>query len=270
MPEGDTIHRVADRLRPALVGQPLVRLEAPRAIAASGRWPRPGTEIVGVDAVGKHLLVRFAGGAVLRTHLRMTGSWHLYRTRDGWRRPAHLMRALVEVPGWVAVCFAAPVVAIEHERAGSTGTSHLGPDLARPDLGDDDLDVCLHRMATLVEPDEEIGSVLLDQRIACGVGNVFKSEVLWVCGVDPFATIAAVDEPTRRRLLATAARLLQVNAASSGPRVTHGDGVAVYGRQGRACPRCGVPIRVRRQGEQARSTYWCPRCQQGPTEEVDA
>ena len=267
MPEGDSIHRLADRLAPVLVGQPLVRLEAPRADRLARR-PPPGTLVAGVEAVGKHLLVRFGDGSILRTHLRMNGSWHLYRTGEVWRRPAHLMRALVEVPGWVAVCFAAPVVAIEHERGSDRGTSHLGPDLARAELADEEVDACVQRMAALVEPHEEIGVVLLDQRIACGVGNVFKSEVLWACRVDPFAPIARVDEPTRRDLIATAARLLQANARRSGPRVTHGDGVAVYGRQGRACPRCGSAIRVRRQGEQARSTYWCPHCQRGPVEEV--
>jgi endonuclease-8 len=216
--------------------------------------------------VGKHLLVRFADGSVLRTHLRMSGSWHLYRTGARWQRPAHLMRALVEVPGWIAVCFAAPVVVLEHDRTGGPAIAHLGPDLADPGLTDADLGACLERMAALPEPGAEIGAVLLDQRVACGVGNVYKSEVLWACRVDPFAPLPRVDEETRRRLLRTAARLLQANVASSGPRTTHAGGLAVYGRRGRACPRCGTPIRMRRQGEQARSTYWCPRCQ--PSTEV--
>ena len=263
VPEGDTIHRVAGRLRPALVGRPLLRLEAPRAatVPGSARRPATGTEIVGVDAVGKHLLVRFADGTILRTHLRMTGSWHLYRTGERWSRPAHLMRALVEVPEWVAVCFAAPVVALEHERAGGPHIGHLGPDLTAPTFGDAELAGCVERMATIPEPGEEIGAVLLDQRIACGVGNVFKSEVLWACRVDPFTSVGDVAEPTRHRLLSTAAAMLQRNAGAAGPRVTFDGGVAVYRRRGRPCPRCGTPIRMRRQGEQARSTYWCPRCQ---------
>jgi endonuclease-8 len=266
VPEGDTIHRVADRLRPALVGQPLVRLEAPRAVAGSSRRPPPGTEVTAVEAIGKHLLIRFADGSLLRTHLRMTGSWHLYATGQRWQRPAHLMRALVEVPEWVAVCFAAPVVAVEHDRSGGPAIAHLGPDLAEPLLSDADVDVCLDRMATIPEPGSEIGSVLLDQRIACGVGNVYKSEVLWACRVDPFAPLLRVDEDARRRLIRTAARLLRANIGTAGPRTTHAGGLAVYGRRGRPCPRCGTPIRMRRQGEQARSTYWCPRCQ--PSSEV--
>jgi endonuclease-8 len=258
MPEGDTIHRVANRLRPALAGQPLVRLEAPRA---TGRRPAPGTTIAAVDAVGKHLLIRFADGTILRTHLRMTGSWHLYRTGEGWQQPAHLVRALVEVPGWVAVCFAAPVVALEHERASTSGIGHLGPDLARADLTDADLDTCCERLATLAEPDAEIGAVLLDQRIACGVGNVYKSEALWACGVDPATPVGRIDPAARRHLLATAARMLQANVTTVGERATHRQGLAVYGRRGRPCRRCGTPVRMRRQGEHARSTYWCPTCQ---------
>jgi endonuclease-8 len=266
MPEGDTIHRAANRLRPALVGRPLVRFEAPRA-SFPARRPGPGTIITAVDAVGKHLLVRFDNGTVLRTHLRMSGSWHLYRSGEAWRRPAHLMRAVVEVPDWVAVCFAAPVVTIEVDRPATgrpDGVAHLGPDLTRSDLSDADLDAAAERMELLVEPAAEIGAVLLDQRIACGVGNVYKSEVLWACGVSPFATVAELDPPTRRHLLATASRMLRANVATGGRRVTHGAGVAVYGRAGQPCRRCGTPVRRRRQGEQARSTYWCPTCQPDP------
>lgn len=290
MPEGDTIHRVADRLRPALAGATLVRLEAPRAV---GRRPAPGTVVVAVEAVGKHLLIRFADGVVLRTHLRMTGSWHLYRTGERWQKGAHLVRALVEVPGWVAVCFSAPVVALEHEHAVPMGggldpyaaagprgggvsrppaIDHLGPDLTRADVDDAAIDACVDRMARLSGPGDEIGAVLLDQRVACGVGNVFKSEVLWACGVDPATRVAALDLATRRHLLTTAARQLRANVGTSGPRVTYEGGYAVYGRRGQPCRRCGTPVRMRRQGDQARSTYWCPTCQPppAPTEEHSA
>lgn len=266
MPEGDTIHRAANRLRPALAGQALVRFEAPRL---AGDRPKPGTVIDDVQAVGKHLLVHFEGGLTLQTHMRMTGSWHLYRTQERWRKPAHLVRALVEVPDWVAVCFAAPVVRTyrRDHPGGALGTgidpvAHLGPDLC---LADADLDGCLDRMATLVDQRDEIGAVLMDQRIACGVGNVYKSEVLFACGVDPFRSVADLPIDMRRTLLASAHRLLRANLGI-GPRTTIDPGrrsgqVAVYGRQRQPCRRCGTPIRMRRQGDQARSTYWCPTCQ---------
>ena len=253
MPEGDTIHRVANRLRPALVGQPLVRFDAPRA---TGRRPKPGTTIDAVDAVGKHLLIRFDDGTLLRTHMRMTGSWHLYETGRRWQKPAHLARALVEVPGWVAVCFSAPVVELEHERTGGPATQHLGPDLTAAGVTGADIDACVDRLAAFAGPDDEIGALLLDQRIACGVGNIWKSETLWACGVDPAARVDDLDRATQRQLFATASKLLQASVRNVGGRTP-----AVYRRRGEPCRRCGTPIRMRRQGEQARSTYWCPTCQ---------
>lgn len=263
MPEGDTIHRTAGRLGPALTGADLIRFEAPRLL---GDRPRPGVSIDGVEAVGKHLLIHFSGGLTLQTHMRMTGSWHLYRTGERWRKPAHLARALVEVEGWVAVCFSAPVVRTFRRDAprgplgtGTHPTAHLGPDLCRSDLADADLDECVRRMGTLAGA-APIGVALLDQRVACGVGNVYKSETLFACGVDPFAAVTDLDEPTRRRLLATASKQLRANLGA-GPRTTVQGGLAVYGRHRQPCRRCGTLIRIGRQGEQARSTYWCPTCQ---------
>jgi endonuclease-8 len=205
-----------------------------------------------VEAVGKHLLIRFADGTSLRTHLRMTGSWHLYRSGERWRRPPHLARAVVEVDGWVAVCFAAPVVELAPDAsAGPRALGHLGTDLTRADTGDADIDVAVSRMARFAAPADEIGTVLLDQRVACGVGNVYKSEVLFACRVNPFSPVGDLDPAARRRLLATASKLLR---AGSRPG-------AVYRRAGRPCRRCGTPIVSRRQGEQARTSYWCPTCQ---------
>lgn len=264
MPEGDTLHRSANRLRPALEGQRLARFEAPRV--TGGVRPSVGTTIERVEAVGKHLLITFDDGVVLRTHLRMSGSWHLYRVGERWRKGRHLARAVVGTDEWEAVCFSAPVV--EAFRAPPEGAAvradhplaHLGPDLCLPDV---DLDAAAGRFALVAEPDEEIKVALLDQRIAAGVGNVYASEVCFACGVDPFTPVAALDVPVRRRLLATASTLLRANLGS-GPRTTVAGGpgsLAVYGRRGQPCRRCGTPVRMRLQGERARSTYWCPTCQ---------
>ncbi len=259
MPEGDTLHRIAERLRPALAGKPLVRFDAPRL---RGDRPRPGTLIESVEARGKHLLIGFAGGLTLRTHLRMTGSWHLCRVGERWPRAPHLARAVVETgDGWCAVCFAAPVVETFHARAGEPAAlARLGPDLCAPEV---DLDVVLARLAALAEPGEEVGTVLLDQRIAAGVGNVYKSEVCFACGVDPFTPVDRLPDATRRRLFTTAHRLLRANLGT-GVRRTLGPGLAVYRRAGQGCRRCGTPVRARRQGPQARTTYWCPACQTAP------
>jgi endonuclease-8 len=260
VPEGDTIHRVADRLRPALAGQVLERFEAPRAV---GRRPALGTTVESVEAVGKHLLIRFADGVTLRTHLRMVGTWHLYRRGSRWRLPDHLARAVVGVPEWEAVCFKAPVV--ELHRGPDEGVGHLGPDLC---LEDPPVDEVLARLAARTDVETEIAPALLDQQIAAGVGNVFKSEVLWACRVDPFAKVVDLDTDTRRRLVETAARQLRANVRSVGERSTlAGGGVAVYGKRGQPCPRCGTPIQRDLQGEDPRVTYWCPQCQpaRGPS-----
>jgi hypothetical protein len=187
MPEGDTIHRAASRLAPALVGRTVLRFEAHRVPPP---WPKPGVEVTGVEARGKHLLVHFDDGWTLQTHMRMSGSWHLYRPRERWRKPRHLLRALVEVgpaldggehEGWVAVCFSAPMVQLVREPR----TLHLGPDLCTPDA---DLDEAVRRMDA-AEPTTPLVDVLLDQRICCGVGNVYKSEVLFALGLHPLIPI---------------------------------------------------------------------------------
>lgn len=264
MPEGDTIHRAAGRLRPVLAGKELTRFEAPRLL---GDRPKAGTTIESVEARGKHLLVHFEGGLTLETHMRMTGSWHIYRAGERWRKPAYLVRCRLDVDGWVAVCFSAPIVRTyrRDKPGGALGrdrdpVAHLGPDLCGNDLSVEDIDTCVERFTDYTEPSTTIAEALLDQRIACGVGNVYKSEVLFACGIDPFTFVAKIDSATRYRLIATASKLLRANLGS-GPRETIPGGVAVYGRQRQACRRCGTNIRMSRHGVQARSTYWCPICQ---------
>lgn len=260
MPEGDTIHRTATRLRPALEGATLVRFEARRAAPP---WPARGTSITAVEAVGKHLLVRFGDGRTLQTHLGMTGSWHLYRTGERWQRPAHLVRAVVEVEGWTAVCFAAPTVRVlQGPTATAAATAHLGPDLCA--VGEDDrravVDAAADRIPLVVQPGVDIADVLLDQRVAAGIGNVYKSEVLWAHRVHPFTSWDRLDPAIHRTLLDTAVDQLQANLGG-GPRRTVPGGLAVYGRARRPCRRCGTPVLARRSGPHARSTYWCPSCQ---------
>lgn len=260
MPEGDTIHNAAAKLRPALQGAALERFEAPQM---AGQRPRRGEIIEVVEAVGKHLLIKFSGGLTLETHMRMTGSWQLYRIGAPWRKPAHLMRCYVGVHDWQAVCFAAPVVRTFPTR--STGTvedplGYLGPDLC---LESEDQEaivaVCVALMDGL-EPSVPIGEVLLDQRVGNGIGNVYKSDVCWHEHVDPFAPLGSVDTATRARLIATASRLLKANLRP-GRRRTVAEGLAVYGRRGRACRRCGTAIRSSHAGDLGRITYWCPTCQ---------
>ncbi len=260
VPEGDTLYKAAARLKPALQGHVLTRFEAPRL---RGDAPKLGERVDLVEARGKHLLVHFDGGLVLRTHLRMSGSWHVYRERERWRKPAYLARAVVGTDsGWLAVCFQAPVVETYH-RGGAEPTplATLGPDLCLAgSLADDVLDQVLARAAQLAAAGTTLGEALLDQRIAAGIGNVYKSEACYAVGLDPATAIELVTDDERRRVWTVAARQLQANLGHA-ERRTHPAGLAVYGRRGLPCHRCGTPVRMTRHGDQARSTYWCPSCQ---------
>lgn len=263
MPEGDTIHRAAARLRPALEGATLLRFEAPRL---AGPRPRVGERIEAVTAIGKHLQVDFSGGITLETHMRMTGSWHVVRQGARWPKPPHLMRCALVVEGYQAVCFSAPVVRTFPTSAKGTASDpivHLGPDLVldngSPEADAAVVELCVSRMRGL-DPATPIGEVLLDQRVGNGIGNVYKSDVCWIEQVDPFAPLSSVDEATRARLIATASRLLRANLGP-GRRRTVAEGLAVYGRRGSPCRRCGAPIRKNTRGELARITYWCANCQ---------
>ena len=251
MPEGDTIHRAARALDRALAGERLVRIELPRLRFAP--FP-PDTLVEGVDAAGKHCLVRFDDGRVLRTHMGMTGSWHLYRSGERWKRSPAGMRALVAVPDWEAVCFRAPTV----ELTVDPPIGHLGPDLCREDA---DIDEAVQRMAE-VDADRTIAEVLLDQRVASGIGNIWKNEACFACGIDPATPVRQVRVQDRRRLLDTAAAMLRRSVAGDRPAFQ------VYGRAGQACRRCGSSIVWERVGVPPRGTYWCPACQrnQGGTE----
>lgn len=269
MPEGDTLYRTAAGLRPYLIGRTVTaaRTAGPGAVPQVSRVI--GREITAVEALGKNLLIRFDNGLEIRTHLRMNGSWHRYKPGERWRRPPGRARLVLEVPGAVAVCFDAPVVELLEQRAEALHPSlgQLGPDLLGPDF---DADEALRRLRAPERTTTEIAAALLDQRALAGIGNVYKSEVLWLERVSPFTPVAEVDDESLARLVETARRLLVANAtASRGPErvTTTGDRGApgplyVYGRTGRPCRRCRTPIVSRRQGfDPPRSTYWCPTCQ---------
>jgi len=250
LPEGHTIHRAAATLDKALGGKALVRFEAPRL-----RFERfePHTVVEGAEAIGKHCLVHFSDGRTLRTHMRMTGSWHVYRPGERWQKKPAAMRALVAVADWVAVCFAAPEVELVRDE-GAAATEHLGPDLC---VVGADVGRAAELLVALSPPDREIGDALLDQRIACGVGNMWKSEALFAERIDPFAPVASLTAEQVRSLLATASRVLLAHVDRAV------DDHRVYGRRGQPCVRCGTAIAWRPQGPHRRGTYWCPSCQGG-------
>ncbi len=267
MPEGDTLRRTADGLRPHLVGRTVNRA------TARPPGPRPellaGRRIVAVEALGKNLLIRLEDGLAIRTHLGMHGTWHRYRPGERWHRAPARARLVLEVEGAVAVCFDAPTVELLEQRAERIHPplASLGPDLLAPDADEDE---AVRRLRLPGRADRTIAEALLDQHALDGIGNVYKSETLFSERIDPFSPVGSLDDATLRRLVATARRLLVANAdrrTSRGRRTTGDDPAAgrsplwVYGRAGRPCLRCGTTIASRRHGDPARLTYWCPRCQ---------
>jgi endonuclease-8 len=243
VPEGDTIARAAARLRECLLDREVTaaRTTAPVPVATL-----VGDRVTGVEANGKHLLIRFASGRVLHTHMRMTGYWRVYATPGRWDRA----RLVLEAGGQAAVCFNAPV--IELLRPGGEAAhpvlTALGPDV----LGEP-LDVAgVVARASGAPEATEIGDLLLDQRVVAGIGNIWRNEALFITGTHPRLPAAACDVGG---IVGAAATMMRASAA--GRHAAHW----VYRRGGQPCRRCGTRIVSAPVGLQGRSAYWCPRCQ---------
>jgi endonuclease VIII len=247
LPEGDTLHRAARRLQ-VLVGEQLeVETPHPRAQAAIDAAVLDGRRLEAVEAVGKNLVLRFEGGVALRSHLRMTGRWSV-RPRGEARsgRPWLVLRGET-VEG---VLWNGPVLEL-HTRA----LARLGPDvLATPPA----FEAMLARMRA-ADGDRRLGEILQDQSLVAGIGNMWASESLWRARLSPWLPLREVSEEDRARALETAAALMR--AALAGGRVPEKQ---AHARPGRACRRCGTPIRSFGQGDASRTAYWCPTCQPGP------
>jgi len=214
---------------------------------------------------------------VLRTHMLMSGSWHIYRTGEAWQRSAASARVVVGTAAFVAVGFAVPIAEFLPASAldEAAALSRLGPDVLAPDF---DAGEAVTRLATSARP--TVAEALLEQRAVAGIGNVFKSELLFLARLWPFVPPAAVTEAQWTRMMRDARVLLQANVIDPsesgvltwrGARRTTGRSnpaqrLYVYGRQGRPCRRCGTAILLRHHGEHNRSTYWCPTCQAAPQE----
>lgn len=274
MPEGDTIFRAAARMQQALAGGRVVRFATvlPALSRVDEDSPLAGRTIERVFSMGKHLLLEFSGELFLRTHMRMNGSWHLYRPGEKWRRRRDDMRIEIETPDYVAVGFAVPVAEFltRRELERQPDLRAIGPDLLGPTF---DREEAVRRVRARGEL--EIAEALLNQRLIAGIGNVFKSEILFVAGINPFTKVASLDEASLAEIVAVSERLLRWNAGESRgqearrERITTGRldpryQLWVYGRGGKPCQRCGTPINRVRQGRDARSTYWCPSCQREP------
>jgi len=254
MPEGDSIYRAAQALHRALAGRIVTSFETvlPKLARIDEDAPVKGRTIERVRPSGKNLIIEFSGDLHLHTHMKMNGSWHIYRPGERWQRPRRDMRIVISTDEYIAVAFTVPVAEFHSSRslARQTDLRRMGPDL----LGESfDRDEALRRIRA--RPDEEIANVLLNQRVLAGIGNIWKSETLFASGIDPFTRVADLDDAQLERIVDNARRLLQHSANG---RST----LAVYTRGGDPCRRCGTPIRYRKQGVDARSTYWCPKCQE--------
>jgi endonuclease-8 len=278
MPEGDTIFRTARSMGRALMGKPVTvfRSTYPLLTRFNDDTPIAGQIVERVEARGKWLLIYFSGGGTLATHMLMNGSWHIYRHGERWQQPRFNMRIVIENREFVTVGFKVPVA--EMHTAQSLERDRRIPrtdvDVLRPDF---DVEFVIDRVAAHAH--EEIGDVLLHQKVIAGVGNVFKSEICFVTGINPFCRVCALDREQIKAAVLAAQKLVGANVlVDAGDtivtfggrhrRTTHetdpGASLWVYGRAGDPCRRCGERIRRRIQGPDARVTFWCQQCQPMP------
>jgi len=256
VPEGDTVHLAATRLHTALAGQTLTRTDfrVPQLAEAN----LAGRAVREVVARGKHLLFRVAPDLTLHTHFKMEGSWHLYRHGERWQGPGWQARVVLETAAWVAVGFRLAITELFPTAREAERLAHLGPDPLGPDW---DADEALRRL--VADPTRTISEALLDQRVMAGVGNVWRCELCFLRGLNPWTPVGAVREP--EKLVALTRRLFEANRGT-GSHITTGDGRPgnrhwVYGRQHQRCRRCGTAIARREGAAPDRVTYWCPSCQ---------
>ena len=278
MPEGDTIFRTARALTRALVGRPLTgfRSNDPLLTRFHDDTPLTGQQVDRVESRGKWVLLYFSGGGILATHMLMSGSWHIYRPGEPWQQPTRNMRIVLENSVYQAVGFRVPIAHM-HTASSLARDPRIPPrtaDVLNPQF---DAQAVLERLRACAH--EEIGSVLLHQQVLAGVGNVFKSEICYVTGINPFSKVADLRTDQIKALVASAQKLLAANVVEGAPgtsaiergphrRTTHQSNPAenlwVYNRNSEPCRRCGSRIRSRLQGSEARLTFWCPQCQPMP------
>ena len=274
MPEGDSIFRAARNMHRVLAGHAVTKFESAYAHLDRVNVDTPvvGRTIERVESAGKHHLIVFSGDLILRTHMRMSGSWHLYRHGERWWRGPQAMRVRVDTADWVAVAFDVPVAEFVtvKELKTSDPVAKLGPDLLGREF---DRHEAVRRLRASAH--QPIAMSLLDQRLVAGIGNIYKSETLFLAGVNPFTPAGSVPTDVLENLLDIARGLLKDNVVEGtseriqtyrnlrmrNPASKYDESLWVYGRAGKPCRKCGTPIDMKRMGIDARSTYWCRKCQ---------
>jgi endonuclease-8 len=264
MPEGDTIHNAAKRVGAALVGSAIRSIETPHPRHGKDRWPErlAATGVRAVDAHGKHLFVRFDNGLTLHSHLRMGGAWGVYPRGSRWHRPPHRAWLVIKTDDHDVVQFDGPVLELmtDGRTRFDRRIAALGPDLLQDDFDESDY---LRRLRGN-DPTRGIGDALLDQRIVAGIGNVWKNEVCFFAGVSPWRRLRDVTDDEALELVRGIREPMRASAQRGGRIVTYqgNDGHTwVHERAGLGCRRCGTTIRSRGQGDDNRTTFWCPECE---------
>lgn len=257
MPEGDTIRHAVTRIRPVLAGRVPDEIVTPHARFGMDRWPEKlaGRTVEDVDAHGKHLFIRFEGGLVIHSHLRMTGWWGVSETGRPWRRSPKRAWLVLRAAGKDVVQFDGPVLELmTASRARfDQRLAGLGPDVLADEF---DAARFLRRLRE-DDPTRPIGDALLDQGTVAGLGTIWRSEGCFAAGIDPWRRTGDVtDEEALAVIDAVRPRM-----ARSGSEGFDTRDIRVYGHAGRPCPRCGTPVRSSTLGENNRRTYWCPGCQ---------
>lgn len=257
MPEGDTLYKVAMTLREPLQGQTLTGWESPLPALTDAEMV--GATVEQVFSRGKHLLIVFSNGMTVHSHLRMTGSWHVYGHGQRWRKPYRYRRLVLTTARHIIVCFSAPVCELltDAQVRRHPHLSSLGPDLLEPTFEPTSAVTRLHQAGA-----RPVAEAIMDQRLLAGIGNVYKSELLWRAELSPFTPVAEIPEATLEAFL-TDARLWMRRNLFAGRRVMRWGPAQkrtfVYNQSGMPCPRCGTPIVRVVQAD--RSTYYCPDCQ---------
>jgi endonuclease-8 len=274
VPEGDTIFRAARTLNRALAGQTVIRFETvlPQLSRIDQDAPIAGRTIESVESQGKWMLMRFSGDLTLLTHMRMNGSWHIYRHGEAWQRGRHRMRIVVETAEFVAVGFDVPVAEFHDSASLARHPSlrRLGPDVLDETFSPKEAAARLRELG-----DFAVGDALLRQSLVAGIGNVYKSEICFACRVNPFRKVSSLSDAELLCLTTRAQEYLRANVTDESKnsivtysgfrrttrRADPGANLWVYARHNQPCRRCGAAIQSRKQGEAARVTFWCPRCQ---------
>jgi endonuclease VIII len=257
MPEGDTIAYAAQRMRPVLEGHVPEEIRTPHPRHALDRWPQrlSGRRITEVRTHGKHLFIVFEGDLTIHSHLRMTGAWGVYAPGRRWRRSARRAWLVLQRAGHEVVQFDGPVLELLTDRRArfDQRLAALGPDILAESF---DYDRFLARLRA-DDPTRGVGDALLDQGNIAGIGNLWKSECCWDAAIDPWRPVGTLTDAELRALV-EAARPRMFESARTGEQSA---GRRVFRRHGEACHRCRTTIRARGQGDDNRTTFWCPGCQ---------